>query len=196
MGPLILLLGLAVFLGVHVFVTFRPKRTELIARWGEGPYKLAFSLISVIGLVLVVYGFGLYRETAWIDLWYPPRWTRHIAALLMWPAILLLFATYLPGHIKRAAKHPMLVAVKLWALAHLITNGDLGSIILFGSFLAWAVYDRIAVKRRERAGETGAAPVIGSWRNDAIAVGMGTLIYLALGFAFHPVMIGVPAFGG
>jgi uncharacterized membrane protein len=114
----------------------------------------------------------------------------------MWPAVILVLAAYLPGHIKQKAKHPMLAGVKLWALAHLLSNGDLGSIILFGSFLAWAVYDRIAVKRREQAGEvTNIRIVDGSWTNDAIAVGVGTFVFFALGYTFHPAIIGVPVFG-
>jgi uncharacterized membrane protein len=196
MGLLILLCGLALFIGAHLFVTMRERRAALIARVGEGPYKLGFSLISVLGIVLIAYGFGLYRATGWVDLWSPPRWTRHLAALLMWPAVVLLLAAYLPGYIKRAAKHPMLVGVKLWALAHLLTNGDLGSMLLFGSFLAWAVYDRIAVKRREATGQISTSPAAGGWSNDLIAVVVGTLVYLALGLVFHPVAIGVPAFTG
>ena len=196
MGLLILICGLLLFIGAHGFVTMRGQRARLIGRFGEGPYKLVFSLVSVIGIGLIAYGFALYRSTGWVDLWYPPRWTRHVAVLLMWPAVVLLLAAYLPGHIKRAAKHPMLIAVKLWALAHLLANGDLGSVILFGSLLAWAVYDRIAVKRRERAGEIATSVPADGWSNDAIAVGVGTLIYLALGFVFHPVVIGVPAFTG
>jgi len=196
MGLLILICGLLLFIGAHGFVTMRGRRARLIRRFGEGPYKLVFSLVSVIGIGLIAYGFALYRSTGWIDLWYPPRWTRHVAVLLMWPAVVLLLAAYLPGHIKRAAKHPMLIAVKLWALAHLLANGDLGAVILFGSLLAWAVYDRIAVKRRESAGEIPTSPPADGWSNDAIAVGVGTLIYLALGFVFHPVVIGVPAFAG
>jgi uncharacterized membrane protein len=194
-GLLVLICGLAVFFAPHVFITFRERRAAVIARWGEGPYKFAFSLVSLLGLVLIIYGFGLYRSTGWVDVWSPPRWTRHLADLLMLPAIILLVAAYAPGVIKRTVKHPMLVAVKLWASAHLIANGDLGSIVLFGSFLAWAVYDRIAVKRRETAGEVP-HPFTGSWRNDVAALVVGTLVYLAIGFTFHPLFIGVPAFGG
>lgn len=196
MGLLILVCGLALFIGAHLFVTMREHRATLIARFGEGPYKLGFSLISALGIVLIAYGFGLYRATGWVDLWYPPRWTRHVVALLMWPAVVLLLAAYLPGHIKHTLKHPMLVAVKLWAAAHLLANGDLGSIVLFGSFLAWAVYDRIAVKRRGAAGQPPISLAAGGWSNDLIAVVVGTLIYLALGLVFHPVVIGVPAFTG
>jgi uncharacterized membrane protein len=196
MGLLILVSGLALFVGAHLFVTMREHRAGLIARFGEGPYKIGFSLVSLLGIVLIAYGFGLYRATGWVDLWYPPRWTRHVVALVMWPAVVLLFAAYLPGHIKRTLKHPMLTAVKLWAAAHLLANGDLGSVLLFGSLLAWAVYDRIAVKRREATGQSGASAAVNGWRNDLIAVVVGTLIYLALGFVFHPVVIGVPALTG
>ena len=194
MGLAIMVLGLALFIGAHLFVTRREARAALIARWGEGPYKVAFSLVSAVGIVLIGYGFARYRATGWVDLWSPPTWTRHVAVLLMWPAVIALFAAYLPGHIRRILKHPMLVGVKLWALAHLIANGDLGSVILFGAFLAWAVYDRIVVKRREQAGlPTPLQDGLG-WRNDIVAVLVGTLVYLALGYLFHPLVIGVPAF--
>ena len=111
----------------------------------------------------------------------------------MWPSIVCVAAAYSPGHIKRKLKHPMLVGVKLWAVAHLIANGDLGSVILFGAVLAWAVVDRISLKHRTDPGAP-AIPV-GGWKNDAIAVIAGTLAYLALGLVFHPVVIGVPVFG-
>jgi uncharacterized membrane protein len=192
MGLTIMIAGLAVFLGAHVFVTRREQRQQVITRWGEGPYKLAFSLVSALGLALIVYGFARYRATGWIDVWSPPGWTRHVAVALMLPATILLVAAYVPGEIKRALKHPMLAAVKLWALAHLVANGDLGSIVLFGSVLAWAVYDRISLKHRT---DPGGPPIpVGGWRNDAIAVVVGVLAYLALGFVFHPVVLGVPAF--
>jgi uncharacterized membrane protein len=107
--------------------------------------------------------------------------------------VILVVAAYLRGRIYTAVKHPMLTAVKLWALAHLLVNGDLGSIILFGSFLAWAVADRISLKRRA---DPGSPPIpVGGPLNDVIAVAVGIVAYLALGFAFHPVVIGVPVFG-
>ncbi len=147
-----------------------------------------FAIASAAGVVLIAYGFGLYRRTGWIDVWYPPQFLRHITIGLMLFSVILVIAAYLPGHIKTWAKHPMLAAVKIWAFAHLLSNGDLGSIILFGSFLAWAVYARIAVKRREARGEVTNIQSTGSgWTNDAIAVVVGIFIYLALGFTFHPV---------
>jgi uncharacterized membrane protein len=115
-----------------------------------------------------------------------------VTLLLVWPAIVCVVAAYIPGDIKRVLKHPMLVGVKLWAVAHLISNGDLGSIILFVSILAWAVYDRITLKRRS---DPGSLPIpIGGRRNDFFAVAVGTVIYFALGFWFHPWVIGVPVF--
>jgi uncharacterized membrane protein len=117
---------------------------------------------------------------------------RHITVLLTWPAIVCVVAAYIPGEIKRVLKHPMLVGVKLWAFAHLLSNGDVGSIFLFGSLLGWAVFDRISLKRRS---DPGAPPFpTGGRGNDILAVVVGTLLYLALGFWFHPYVIGVPAF--
>jgi uncharacterized membrane protein len=165
----------------------------LIAKLGRGPYLGLFSLVSIVGLVLIGFGFARYRATGIIPVWYPPAWTRHIVVALMWPASIAVVAAYIPGDIKRVLKHPMLVGVKIWAVAHLCANGDLGGIILFGSVLAWAVYDRITLKRRT---DPGALPVpIGGRRNDIIAIIVGTILYLALGFVFHPIVIGVPAFG-
>jgi len=193
MGLLVLILGLALFIVPHVFVTRREARAVAVARFGEGPYKGVFSLVSIVGVILIAWGFASYRASGWIDVWSPPTWTRHLAALLVWPAIVFLVAAYIPGNIKRRLKHPMLVGVKLWALAHLIANGDLGSILLFGGILAWAVFDRISLKRRT---DPGAPPIpVGGWGNDIAALVVGTLVYLALAFLFHPLVIGVPAFG-
>jgi len=187
-----MILGLAIFVASHGFVSHRDARAALIARVGDVPYRILFSLVSILAVVLIGWGFARYRATGWIDIWYPPPWTRHVTVALVWPAIVLIVAAYIPGNIKRTLKHPMLAGIKLWAFAHLIANGDLGSIILFGSILGWAVYDRISLKHRT---DPGAPPIpIGGWRNDVIAVIVGTLVYLALGFVFHPLVIGVPAF--
>ncbi len=193
MGLALLVLGLVLFVAPHVLVTDRARRAALVARLGELPYKALYSLVSIAGLIAIAYGFDLYRQTQWVDLWVPPLWTRHIVVAAMWPASICIVAAYIRGDIQRTLKHPMLVGVKLWAVAHLCANGDLGSIILFGSVLAWAVYDRISLKRRSDAG----APPLpsGGRRNDLIAIGLGTLLYLALGFLFHPLVVGVPAFG-
>jgi uncharacterized membrane protein len=187
-----LVIGLVVFIGAHVFVTLRAQRAAVIARIGEGPYKGLMALVSLVGLVLIFYGFAAYRASGYTVVWEPPSWTRHITVALMWPATVCVVASYCRGNIFRTLKHPMLVGVKTWAVAHLISNGDLGSIVLFGAILAWAVYDRITLKRRT---DPGAPPIpVRGMRNDIIAVVIGTLLYLALGFWFHPYVVGVPAF--
>jgi uncharacterized membrane protein len=193
MGLAIMIIGLAVFILPHVFTTRRDSRAAVIGLIGEGPYKALYSVVAVVGVILIGWGFARYRATGWIDLWYPPDWTRHVTVALTWPAIIFVVAAYIPGNIKRALKHPMLVGVKLWAVAHLISNGDLGSIVLFGAILAWAVFDRISLKRR---GDPGVPAIPGAgWRNDMVALVVGTLVYLGLGFLFHPLVIGVPVFG-
>jgi uncharacterized membrane protein len=193
MGLAVEIVGLVIFLGAHVFVTMRDERASLVARIGEWPYRGLFSLVAIVGIVLIAYGFVSYRAAGMIVVWDPPAWTRHVVVVLMWPASIMVAAAYIPGNIKRVLKHPMLAGVKTWAFAHLCANGDLGGIVLFGSVLAWAVYDRIALKHRA---DPGAPPIpLGGVKNDMIAVGVGTIIYLALGFVFHPIVIGVPAFG-
>jgi len=193
MGLAVEIIGLVLFLGPHVFVSRRGEREALIKKLGRGPYLGLFSLVSIVGLVLIGFGFARYRAEGLIPVWYPPGWTRHIVVALMWPASIAVVAAYIPGDIKRVLKHPMLVGVKLWAVAHLCANGDVGGIILFGAVLAWAVYDRITLKRRN---DPGAPPIpVGGRRNDIIAVVVGTILYLALGFVFHPIVIGLPVFG-
>jgi uncharacterized membrane protein len=192
LGLAVEIIGLVLFLGAHVFVSLRNERDALISRIGGGPYRGLFALVSIIGLVLIGFGFARYRDAGLIPVWYPPGWTRHIVEALMWPASILVVAAYVPGNIKRVLKHPLLVAVKTWAVAHLCANGDLGGMILFGAVLAWAVYARITLKRRADPGAPPAAA--GGIRNDLIAVVVGTIVYLALGFVFHPIVIGVPAF--
>jgi uncharacterized membrane protein len=192
MGLAILIIGLAVFLGCHLFVAARGPRSAAIAWLGMPVYKVAFTVVAVAGLVLIVWGFAQYRAHDWIQIWTPPSFMRHITVGLMPFAAILLVAAFIPSHIKSRAKHPMLAAVKLWAFGHLLSNGDLGSMILFGSFLAWAVFARIALKRRP--GVVIAPPPAG-WGNDVIVVALGIVIYLALGFAFHPMVIGVAVFG-
>ncbi len=187
------ILGLVIFLGAHAFVTMRDRRAALVAQIGEWPYRGLFSVVSIVGVLLIAYGFANYRAAGMILVWHPPAWTRHIVVILMWPASIMVAAAYIPGNIKRVLKHPMLIGVKTWAFAHLCANGDLGGMILFGAVLAWAVYDRITLKRRA---DPGAPPIpVGGAKNDIIAIVVGTIIYLALGFVFHPIVIGVPAFG-
>ena len=194
MGLLVMILGLILFLGVHTLTTQRDLRARFIVSMGEGGYKIFYSLVSLAGLALIAWGFAEYRATGWVDIWNPPKAFKHITVALMLPAVILVVASYIRGRIYTTLKHPMLTGVKLWAAAHLLANGDLGSIILFGSFLAWAVFDRISLKRRPDA---GAPPIpVGGPGNDLIAIAVGTVAYLALAFAFHPVVIGVSVVGG
>jgi uncharacterized membrane protein len=194
MGLTLMILGLVLFLGAHSLPAQRDLRARVITSLGEGGYKGGYALVSLVGIVLIAWGFSYYRATGWIDIWNPPRALKHITVALMLPAVILVVAAFIRGHIYTAVKHPMLAGVKLWAATHLLANGDLGSIILFGSFLGWAVFDRVSLKHRTDA---GAPPIpVGGWGNDLIAVAVGIVAYLALAFAFHPVVIGVPVIGG
>ena len=194
MGLLVMILGLVLFFAAHIFTTKRDARAQAIARLGEGTYKILYSVVSLGGLALIIWGFAHYRAAGMIPVWEPPVAFRHITVALMLPAVILVVASYMRGRIYATLKHPMLAGIKLWAAAHLLANGDLGSIILFGSFLGWAVYDRISLKRRTDAG--GPPIPVGGVTNDLIAIAVGIVAYLALAFAFHPVVIGVPVMGG
>ncbi len=193
MGLLVMILGLVLFLGAHTLTTRRSLRGRLIAAMGEGGYKIGYGLVSLAGLALIVWGFAHYRAAGWTPIWSPPKALKHLNVALMLPAVILVVAAYVRGRIYKAVKHPMLAGVKLWAFGHLLANGDLGGIILFGSFLAWAVYDRITLKTRADAG--GPPIPVGGVTNDLIAVVVGIIAYLALAFAFHPVVIGIPVMG-
>ena len=189
---LVLVLGIIVFLGVHTLTTFRETRTGLIERFGVRPYKAAYALASVVGFALIVWGFSLYRAEGLIHVWTPPTWTRHLTIPLMWFAFVALACMNpAPGRIRGWLRHPMLVSIKIWALAQLLANGDAGGMLLFGSFLAWAVFDRIAVKKR---GDLGAPRISSFTRADGVALGVGTLAYVAMLY-LHPVLIGVPVIG-
>jgi len=184
----LLILGIIVFLGVHLLPTIADLRAQLVAHLSEGGYKAAFSLLSLASLALLIYG---YATAPLVQLWSPPSWTRWLAIVLMLPAFIFLVAAYVPGRIRERLKHPFLVAVKTWALAHLLANGDLASVILFGSFLAYAVYDRITLKHRRPTGLVG---VEGPERpqNDAIAIVLGTVLYAVFLVWLHPLLIGAP----
>ena len=191
---IVLILGLLIFIGVHLVPTSPPARKALAGQLGEGQYKIAFAVASFVGFALIVWGFGMARQSgANVQLWTPPTWTKHIAFLLMWFSFVLLVAAYVPSRIRDKAKHPMLAAIKIWALAHLIANGDLAGLILFGGFLAWAVYDRISVKKRGALGPLGAKH--GGMTQDISVVVVGTLAYLAMFRWGHPWLIGVSLVG-
>jgi uncharacterized membrane protein len=189
----VFLIGLIVFLGVHSLSIVAPAwRDAQLARRGEAAWKGLYSIASLLGFALLIYGYGQTRLSPAV-LYTPPTATRHIALLLMLPVFPLLFAAYLPGRIKAAAKHPMLLAVKVWALAHLLANGTLADVLLFGGFLAWAVADRISVKRRAPRPVPGAPP---GPANDAIAVIGGLVLYAVFLLWGHRWLIGVSPLGG
>jgi uncharacterized membrane protein len=185
----ILILGLVIFLGIHSISIVAPGvRDRWAAAMGANAWRAVYSLISLAGFVLLVHGYGLARQSPTV-IYSPPLWLRHVALLLMLPVFPLLFAAYLPGRIKSALKHPMLVAIKTWALAHLLANGMLADVLLFGGFLAWAVLDRISLKRRVARPVAGAPP--SPW-NDAIAIVGGLAVYVITVYWLHRVLIGVP----
>jgi uncharacterized membrane protein len=177
--------GLALFFAAHLIPTRPQLRARLVARIGSGPYSGLFALVSLVALVLIVIGYGqmqgLGRENP--QLWVPPPWTRHLTMLLMIPALVLLVAAYVPSRIRTALRPPMLIPVMLWALAHLLANGDLASVLLFGSFLAYGVFDLISASRRAALGPLGRAP--GSAAGDAAAIVGGLALY-ALLFGLGP----------
>lgn len=189
---LLLIAGLALFFIAHLVPTATNVRDELIARAGPSGYKGLFSIASAIGLALIVIGYGQVRFDGNVNpaIWTPPAWTRHVAFTLMLPAMILLVAAFVPSRIRTAVKHPMLAAIKIWALAHLIANGDLASMLLFGGFLAYGIWDRISVKKRAAAGPLGqrTGPAI----NDAIVVAAGLALYVVTLLWGHYWLIGVP----
>jgi len=188
----ILIAGLVTFLGVHSIGFAAPGlRNRAVSGWGEGVWKGLFGLISLIGLVLIVHGFGLTRRAPMV-LYAPPGWMRDLTFLFMVPVFPLLIAAYLPGRIKTAAKHPMLAAVKFWAFAHLLVNGTLADVLLFGGFLAWAVLDRISMRRRQPQ-RLRMAPA-GRF-NDVIAVVAGLAVYASFIGWVHARLFGVSPLG-
>jgi uncharacterized membrane protein len=187
---LYLILGLVIFLGVHSVEIVSPTfRSRAVARLGEKPYKGIYSLLSIIGFVLLVWGYGVARQHP-ILVYAPPLWMRHLTLLFMLPVFPLLLAAYLPGRIKAAVKHPMLASVKVWAFAHLLANGMLADLLLFGGFLIWAVADRISVKHRAVVRPVPGPPP-GKY-NDLIAVVGGLALYVIFVFWLHTWLIGVP----
>lgn len=186
-----LIAGLLLFLGIHSISIFaEDARNRMVAK-SEGGWKILYSLISVVGIVLIAQGYAALRLEP-IVLYVPPYWTRHLTYLLMLPAMVLFVAPYFPGKIKQITKHPQLVAVKLWAFSHLLVNGMLADVILFGAFLAWAVVDRISMKKRE------SRPVPGlkvNGINDILAIIIGVALTGVFAMYLHKVLIGMPLLG-
>lgn len=189
-----LIVGLVIFLGVHSVRVFAEDwRTATRARWGENAYKGLYSLVSVAGFVLMVWGYGLARQQP-VLLWLPPMWARHLAALLTLPAFVLLVAAYVPGNsIKARLHHPMILGVKTWAFAHLLTNGMLAAELLFGAFAAWAVMSFRAARRRDRLDQVSYAP--GRLVPTLVTVAVGLVAWAGFAFWGHAALIGVRPFG-
>lgn len=190
---ILLIAGLVLFLGIHFLPMFRGLRAGLISRFGENGYKGLYTLIAFAGLGLTIYGYGVARFEGPPLVYDPPFWLRHVTMLLMVPVFIFLVAAYVPCRIRTALKHPMLVAVKLWALAHLLANGDLASVLLFGGFLAWAVADRISVKRRgPGAGQVAAVAGDPGKYSDIAVILAGLVLYGLFVWKLHVWLIGVP----
>jgi len=189
-----LILGLVLFLGVHSTRIFADGwRNATMARMGEMPWKAGYAVLSVIGLVLVVWGFSLARQQP-VQLWMPPRGMRHLAALLTLIAFVLLAAAYVPRNaIKARLHHPMVLAVKVWALAHLLANGNLAHMILFGAFLLWAVLSFRAARARDRA--AGTLYPAGTAAGTGLTLVVGVVAWAVFAFWAHGYLIGVRPIG-
>jgi uncharacterized membrane protein len=188
----LMIAGLVLFIGLHSLPVARPAREGLVRTVGDVPYRIVFSILSLVGLIMIAEGYTAWKyEQGSPILYVPPVWLSHIALLLNLFAFVSIAATYGKSHIKKAVKHPMILAVKIWAFAHLLANGDAASVVLFGGFLAWGVIDRISVKKRERAGIIAPTAFDPKWRDDAIAVSVGVIVYVLFVWKLHLWLIGV-----
>lgn len=188
----LLIAGIVLFMALHLVPAAPNVRADLRGKMGTSAYLLVFSIVSLVSLIMIVWGYGDAhgRNVGNVQLWYPPAFMKHVTMALMLPAFILLAAAYIPSRIRTAAKHPMLAAIKIWAFAHLLVRGDLASLLLFGSFLAFGVLDRISVKKRGAMGPLGTAK--GGLRGDILAVVVGSAAYLLMLLWGHAALIGVP----
>ncbi|MBX5240096.1 NnrU family protein [Rhizobium sp. NLR22b] len=187
----LLIVGIILFLGVHLVRVVAPDlRRSMIARLGENGWRAGYSVASILTLTLLIYGFGQARQVTGM-LYNPPVWMAHITITLMLIALICLVASLLPaGHIATKTKHPMVLSVKIWALAHLLANGETSSVLLFAAFLAWGVIVRISLKRRERAGEIRRRPFV-SAKYDLYALVIGIVVWALIIWKLHEWLIGV-----
>ncbi|SMG15675.1 NnrU family protein [Paraburkholderia susongensis] len=186
----VLIVGLVIFLGLHSVRIFAEEwRKARIAQMGEKGWKSAYSVLSIIGLALIVWGYGIARREP-VTLWSPPAWAPHVAGVLTLVSFILFPAAYVRGnHFKALLKHPMVISVVLWAFAHLLANGTLNAVLLFGAFLVWALADFAAARRRDRV-ESIVYPN-GMLSRDVIPVVVGVVAWIAFAFFFHEWLIGV-----
>jgi uncharacterized membrane protein len=189
-----LVLGLVLFLGVHsTRIVAEGWRTRTIGRMGEGKWKGLYTLASLVGFALIVWGYGLARQQP-VQLWYPPRGMNHAAALLLVISFVFLVAAYVPGNaFKARLHHPMVIGVKVWAFAHLLANGTLADVVLFGSFLVWAIADFASARRRDRANGVTYPP--GRTQPTVIAALVGLVAWAVFAFWGHAFLIGVSPMG-
>jgi uncharacterized membrane protein len=187
---ILLILGLIIFLGMHSTRVFASDwRRRQIARLGEGPWKGLYALASLIGLVLIVVGFGAARMNP-VLLYAPPVWLRHLNSVFTLIAFVLVAAAYVPrNHFKQGIGHPMLAGVKAWALGHLLSIGMLHDVVLFGAFLVWAILDFAASRRRDRA--AGAIYPAGTLAGDILAIVVGVIVWAVVAFWLHQLLIGM-----
>lgn len=188
-----LVAGLVLFLGTHsVRIVADRWRSDMIARIGALRWRGVYSLVALAGLVLIVWGYGQARLEP-VVIWTPPPWTRHLASLLVLPAFVLIVAGNLRGtKMKAALGHPMVLGTKLWAFAHLLSNGTLADVVLFGAFLAWAIVDYASARRRDRLAGTVYLP--GSIGRDVLAIVIGAIAWAVFGYWLHGPLIGVRPF--
>ncbi|WP_028224289.1 NnrU family protein [Paraburkholderia ferrariae] len=186
----ILVLGLILFIGVHsVRIVAAPWRAAQIARFGKAGWRAAFAVLSLLGIALIAYGYGLARREP-VLVWAPPFWMAHVTALLTAVAFIFIAAAFVPGnHFKQILGHPFLCGVALWAFAHLLTNGTLNAIFLFGAFLVWASLDMCSERRRDR--EAGVVYPQGTVARDAGVVAIGLVAWAVFAFWLHGLLIGV-----
>lgn len=185
---IVMLAGLALFVAVHVFSARRELRNVAVEQFGLMAYRAIHGVLALAGVLLIAYGFAMWRDAGPMQLWDPPVGLRHLVLLLMLLACIAAVAALVPSHIKAWLKFPFLVAIKTWALCHLLANGDLPTIVLSLAILGWAVYMRIQAKRR--GAPLPVAPK--GWGGDIVAVVGGVVLYAALAFWFHPYIVGVP----
>lgn len=186
----LLILGLVIFIGIH-FVTSMPAiRAGITAKISENGYRVLHSIAALSGLVLIIYGFGQARQEDLYPLYVPPFWLRHLALLLLLPIFVFVFAALFKGHITKFTKHPIVLAIKIWAFSHLLVNGEPYSVALFGSFLVWAIWARISLAKRDRLNPPD-RNYTNMWRNDLIAVVLGLGLYVLFVLKLHKWLIGI-----
>ena len=181
----LLILGMVIFWCVHLIPTFVGLRQRLVAWRGETVYLICYSLAAALGLTLIIAG---KATAAYVPIWDLPKWANHLTLTAMLPAVILLAAAYIPNNLKRFVRHPFLWGITLWALSHLVVNGDLGSLILFGGFAAFAVFDMFSANRRGAQKSAKKLPL--TW--DFFLIAAGVIAYSAILF-LHPHLFGVSA---